>query len=416
MKPGSACSCRPRLALWAGVLLALAGSGCRDSELDTVYGKRRGVYGGASVNGVGVLAGMFEEAGFRVLTKRHLCPKFDSCQVVVWAPNDLAPPDAKTRQFFERWLRTGSGRTLVYIGRDYDAAGAYWDHVQPLAPPEQAVEVVRRSAQARVQHAQAVTERPREEDGGWFRVQRDQPKRFLGRRSSPFPKWSGSWSKRPDLDPANFDLEIQARYEVPAEEDEPGPGDPFRSEILLAADDDVLVRRLTLDDRQTGQILLVTNGSFLLNLPLVEKEHRKLAAQLIADCGPSASQVIVLESGKGGPPVLEKEPGEAGQTGFEAFTVWPMGAILLHFVVAGLVLLVGRMAVFGRPGEWALGSASDFGKHVQALGELLERTQDVPYAQQRLTDYQEKVKRDTLGSAGRLTGRSNRRTVSGGRR
>ena len=110
-------------------------------------------------------------------------------------------------------------------------------------------------------------------------------------------------------------------------------------------------------------------------------------------------KVVFLESGAGGPPVYDEEPGENYPTGFEALTVWPIGAVLLHFVVFGTVLLVSLMAIFGRPGELPRVPVSDFGHHIEALGDLLARTQNHRYAEGRLRDYQEKVKGESGGDA-----------------
>ena len=52
-------------------------------------------------------------------------------------------------------------------------------------------------------------------------------------------------------------------------------------EALLATEDDVdIVTRVTRRSWHGGQIVVVANGSFLLNLPLVNHEHRKLADKL----------------------------------------------------------------------------------------------------------------------------------------
>jgi hypothetical protein len=394
-----------RLAHGAALVVWLTVCGCSHRDIDTFYGRRRGATGGASVNGVGVLAGMFEEAGHKVTTKRHLCPQFRGADVVVWAPDDYSPPDEKTQQFFEDWLRGGYGRTLIYIGRDYDAAASYWEKVQPTAPPEQVVEVMRRAAQARARRTRARTGLAKEEHCGWFRVVRDRPPREVGRQESRPTPLRGKWCDRGGLDSAQVELVIEARFEVPEPKATDGGNEPLPAEVLLAAGDDVFVRRLTHEGWDEGQILVVTNGSFLLNLPLVEKEHRKLAARLIAECGPPGNKVIFVESGTGGLLFLEKEPGEGQPTYWRVFTVRPIGAILLHFAVVGLVFLCGRMPIFGRPQALAADAAFDFGKHVQALGELLAGTQDQPYARQRLEDYEERVKRETVVMSGSASNR-----------
>ena len=104
--------------------------------------------------------------------------------------------------------------------------------------------------------------------------------------------------------------------------------------------------------------------------------------------------MLFLESGTAGVTVYEEEPGTSYPTGFEAFTVWPLNAILLHFVVLGLTVLACRWTVFGRPRQLPRPPVSDFGHHVEALGELLARTQDHAYAQNRLAEYRRQTGAD----------------------
>ena len=70
---------------------------------------------------------------------------------------------------------------------------------------------------------------------------------------------------------------------------------------LLGDGKTTLVSRVTKPAWGDGQVIVVTNGSFLLNLPLVNHEHRKLAGHLIRECVPG-TKVAFLESGPGGPP------------------------------------------------------------------------------------------------------------------
>ena len=50
--------------------------------------------------------------------------------------------------------------------------------------------------------------------------------------------------------------------------------------------------------------------------------------------------------------------------------------------------------IFGRPRELPPDSRSDFGKHIDALGSLLERTVDREFARSRLMHYRQTVGRD----------------------
>jgi hypothetical protein len=378
--------------LLLGLLLLLTGCGVRD--IDATYGKRRGSSGAASVNGTAVLAEMFRRTGARVASRSYLSPRARDFDVIVWAPDDFSPPKEEAQKFFEDWLAHGANRTLVYIGRDYDAAPDYWERVQPTAPPNQAIEVQRRLAKARARYDSERAKMPADDDCHWFRVRRDAPRKWIGRRAARPGRIHGTWGEAGEVDPAQLDVTLEGRLERLEKYPPASSLEEAQSEVLLAADDDVLAWRLAGRDWGGGQILVFVNGSLLLNLPLVHKEHRKVAGALIAACA-TPKRVLFLESGPDGPFVFEREPGEGRARGFEAFTVWPLGAILLHFVALGIVYLATRVKVFGRPRELPQETVSDFGKHITALGELMARTRDARYPSERLAFYREKVKRDS---------------------
>ena len=87
-------------------------------------------------------------------------------------------------------------------------------------------------------------------------------------------------------------------------------------ESLLESDQGLIVGRL---DVGQSQLLVASNGSFLLNATLVNHEHRKLAGKLIDTIGPGGRDVVFLESGqiKIDQPA---SPGPAGSPG--AGPVW----------------------------------------------------------------------------------------------
>ena len=164
---------------------------------------------------------------------------------------------------------------------------------------------------------------------------------------------------------------------------------------LLTSQDATLVSRLTASEWDEGQILVVTNGSFLLNLPLVNHQHRILAGKLVAACGATGQRVVFLESGPEGPPVLDVEPDTKAPTGFEVFTVWPIGVVAMHFVILGITACFALLPIFGRPRQLEEEPLSDFGKHVEALGELLAATADHQYAARRVRDYHAQFRKES---------------------
>lgn len=386
---------------WLLIAGAMLGTGCGVEEIDSTYGKRRGVQGEASVNGTAVLATMFEMAGHKVQTRRYLSPRAQDCDVIVWFPDDFKPPGEEPQKFLEDWLYRGRGKTLIYVGRDYDATMDYWEKVLPAAPPEASVEILRRLAQARAAHGQARSAATEAKDCRWFRSRPGEPRRYFGRRQDRPPQLQGTWAADGSVRPAELDLVVDTRLEELKNPPSDDYGGHFRSRTELAAGGVALVRRIENSYWNEGQILVVTNGSFLLNLPLVEHEHRKLASNLIAACGPSQKRVMFLESGPQGVPVHEQEPGANYPTGLEAFTVWPLNAIVLHFVVLGILILASRWTVFGRPRQLPRPPVSDFGHHVDALGELLAKTQNHAYAQARLAEYRRQPPGGTPANGGR---------------
>jgi hypothetical protein len=87
-------------------------------------------------------------------------------------------------------------------------------------------------------------------------------------------------------------------------------------------------------------------------------------------------------------------------TGLEALTTWPLGCILMHLAVLGIVYCFARFPIFGRPKELPPESVSDFAKHIEAMGEMLERTGDPGFASSRLVQYQQLVTGEVPARAG----------------
>jgi hypothetical protein len=164
------------------------------------------------------------------------------------------------------------------------------------------------------------------------------------------------------------------------------------ADALLTSDCGLVVGRVSRPIWDGGQVIVVANGSFLLNLPLVNHEHRKLAGRLIQECGPRGQTVVFLESGPGGVSISDRDTEMHHLV--RAFTQWPVNGILFHLTMLGIVYCVFAFPIFGRPRELVSDSPSDFGKHIDALGGLLERTADLAYARARLAHYQKTLRRD----------------------
>jgi hypothetical protein len=132
---------------------------------------------------------------------------------------------------------------------------------------------------------------------------------------------------------------------------------------------------------------VVANGSFLLNLQLVNHEHRKLAAALVREIGPQQS-VVFLEA-PGAPVVSEKDPEAEIPSSLKLLSIDPWDRILLQLAALGIIFCFARWPIFGRPREEPPAPLSDFGEHVASLGELLSLAGNAELARARLQQYQQ---------------------------
>jgi hypothetical protein len=381
-------------AILATIIATCMTSGCAD-EIQTAYGGRTGPAAGPSVNGTAVLANMLEDAGHNIVSRASLSPGLnDTANVIIWCPDDFRVPDAEIVRWLETWLASKSDRSVVYVGRDFDAALEYWQKMSPTAPAPQAAEFKNRADQAQSAFDDARTNVIDGDSCNWFTVKTLARPRRVTTLAGP---WSGG------IDATKCDVRLYSTYQF-------NPQD----QVLLSDNaDTIAARRLfySLDSWSTGaapnQLIIVTNGSFLLNLQLVNHEHRKLAAHLINELPPRA-RVVFLESGPGGPAIRESDEIARTPNGLEVFSIWPLGAVLLHIAALGLVFCFARFPIFGLPRDAEEGSLSDFGKHVTAFGELLHLTRDREYARSRIEHYRQTERK----SEGRRTdgGREGRRS------
>jgi hypothetical protein len=318
-----------------------------------------------------VLGELFEQAGHHVFSWHLLSPRLSKrADCIVWFPDDFKPPSSEARRWLENWLTDEPGRTLIYVGRDFDAAPWYWEHVLPEAPSEQRELVKDELSEAKLHFTHARRVVPKSEDCEWFTLDGSKP--LLKVQSL---EGDPSWTE--GIDPKHAEIELRSRLNPPK-----------TAKTLLTSGDNVLISRQEFDE---SQLIVVANGSFLLNLPLVQHEHRKLAGKLIDEIGTPGKTVVFLESYAGGPPIRDEDPETESPTGMEIFGVWPTNWILLHFAVVGVLLCFSRWPIFGiaKTGESA--SASDFGRHVDALADLLKRSRDRDYARNRILNYQQKT-------------------------
>jgi hypothetical protein len=372
---------------------------------------------------------MFREAGFEVRIGDSLGRHLDRAQTIVWAPDSPRLPSDEVCDFFDRWLTRRPGRTLVYIGRDYSAAYDYWSDMAERLQGAEKIKALRNKAQKQTSYDVRLTRNTYDFDQThrWF-VQEDAPvSRRVERLSAP--GWSG-WTA--GIDDSKTRLRVQSTLSFPPPTDEEkeafeakrfqheqfgsvldeygeefdvdvfsDAGDAEIDEALVAADPVVLLEadgRPMVSSAQFGvgenpsALIVVSNGSFLLNYPLTVPENRELAAKLIDECGPPGLTYFLYS----GPAEIEiRDPRDPRRTAWTMFTEWPLGIFMIHLTIAGLIVCLAAFPIFGRARSYVTRDLQDFGYHLEAVGKLLERRKAYDFARQRLAAYSEWMKRQS---------------------
>ncbi len=358
--------------------LMLSGCQQQDDELPTKYGNGTDADLQQSVNGYNVLADMFAKAGHTVSTHSDFTPTLaDAADTIVLAPDDFEAPDPTTVAWVDKWLKAKPDRTFIYIGRDFDAAPIYWRKILADAPADQRAAITERlqaaELKARFVRPKDLTETHCE----WFGFD------YSGALRKP-TEFTGPWSE--GLDGAKTEIELLSRLKVNDDDYDP----------LLKSGDEVLAAirpfeqaNFVGDPNQApeSQLIVVTNGSFLVNLQLVNHEHRKLAGRLIAEVK-KPGRVVFMDSSYSDPQVRNSQADDSDAASMlDVFGVWPLSIILVHAAVLLAVFCFARWPLFGPPRDPPPAPAADFGRHVDALAENLERTGDASYARERWQYY-----------------------------
>ena len=354
------------------------------SDIRTEYGKRRGL-ALRSVNGTSVFSAMFGQRVRSVTTWSRLSPRLKRSDVIVWVPNSFELPNKKAVDFIENdWLGLDDRRrrTLIFVARDFDAGIDYWKQQSDAASGQSYIESRSQFARMQSDHALARSYTGVALKNEWFSIESNQS--FVDATAN-----RGRWLD--DLEESLSqvtDANAELTYPVAGSLDWPQPGkrQGRKYEVLLGSEETPLIVKIT--DKYgwpDGQIIVVLNGSSILNLPLVEPENRIVASKLIDECGSKVRRVTFLETGPGGVQVSRQDP--KAYSGFDALKIWPINSILMHLIVAGILYCMMVFPIFGRPRDLDGESPSNFGKHVKAMADLLVVTQDRSAAIAKVQQY-----------------------------
>lgn len=385
-------------------MIGLLVTGCRTQPLvpSSGYGRISGTGYADSLNGTRVFRNMLVDSGFAVKKIDKLTPRLSRFQHAVWFVADRRAPSEEAVERLEQWLREGYSRTLVVVGRDFDADLLYWQDLLGQTSDPAARDFYRyRLALAKARQDQ---ERTRPVDDTLTLSTAPTPTPAPAPAATPAGTTVDNSALRCDW----YHLETTSEFR----------GEHFRgpvSEIadmdqtaiycrqwlapnataydfqpLLMVDGVPFVYSLSLPEWDGGRVIVIANGSFLLNYSLTNPEHRVLAQSLIDDLT-LWGEVAFLESG-GEVTIREND--------YEMHNQWawiakpPLLYIVPHLLLWGVIFSFVIFPIFGRPRRLPRKPTTRFRDHVEALGKLLKKTDSPDQARQWIEEYHHWARKD----------------------
>ena len=348
--------------------------------LDTAYGGSRGLKYRKSVNGTIVFRELLKELGVEVQVRGQLGGPglrggaSSAVDTVFWFPDRFDVPSREEVDLIEDWFAEHpEWRNFVIVLRDFDGASQYWDLVAKQLHDERRVQ-----AEIVAQEYRNAFELRRRSTGTeleckWFRVTRTDTWKRATQLDGPLAR------NLAELDPGKTGLIMTSTLD-------PATGEMRRlTRSLLSVDGTCFVMQVRPPEFAGRRLIIVSNGSFLLNFPLANRGNRRIATRLIEYLEPE--RVMFLESG-----VALLESGSDPQS---PANIWfwmqsgPLRVIIPQCILLFLIYCFAHYPIFGRPREEPSYRVADAGHHIQAAGQLYRESGDRRRAMDTIRRYRE---------------------------
>ncbi len=361
---------RRKAALLPSALVLLA-AGCAGG-LEEDYGRVRG----SSLNGTSAVAELFRQRGDKVLVARHLSEDvYDGADTIVRFAPYPGVPDSRESDWYIDWLWDDPSHRLIYVPRDYEADVDYWSAVLDQLPPDaqpgaraRAESLLRQARDAEKKDRPPGAESPADLEG-WFSIEpAEGTAESVVSLDGPWSAGIEPWRARL---PRNDILTLD---------------DPESGRVLLGAGPSALAIEA---DTSDGKVLVVANGSFLLNGALLNAARRPLAKRVVdwaSEGLDGGARTVVFVEGES--PWEEPEKSSGMPSGFSLLRRRThLRWVVAHMIVFGLLACLAAAVRLGRPRPAPASGADRPAAHAEALGDLLRRTRDTRAAADMLEAY-----------------------------
>ncbi|MEQ1904067.1 MAG: hypothetical protein ABL888_07795 [Pirellulaceae bacterium] len=343
------------------------------AQLASKYGRKSGQGYKGSVNGTQALIETIESYGYSVGVRSSISPKISRYETIFWFPDSFNGPSPRVEQRLTEWLEGKSNRTLVYVGRDYDAATEYWYDLAQSSSGNQRAIALRQWSLHRSEH---LGKRQRKELKGcsWFSLENGSE----GTTASLTGKLvAADTTVQPTVRTGGIRL-------VP-----PTAAPPKLVNTMLSADGQPFIFEIVWPNR--SRVVVVNNGSGLLNYPY-RTSSQSITPEIVMECLPDFGDVLFLESGERDPPIVS---GDGPPTMWAWMREKPLNYILPHFIVLGIIACFAFFPILGRPRRGVRKATTSFRRHISAIGGLLKNSSDFEQAKQSIEYYKKHIKRET---------------------
>lgn len=382
-----------QLICWALLVCLVALCGCAGNgrSIETKYGKVNEQP--RSINSTSLFAERLEELGYEVTVRNRISPKINEFSIVFWFPENVRCPSGEATKAIEEWMDDNYGsKTLVYVGADYRADEDYYRAIQKQLSPQLQAE-----AQRLLSEAQLATQyrKNRWNDDiwaaalpntscDWFDIELIKPTKSSSLLSGPMAA-NSSFSVAPELPVEVMMLPKKSSTK-------------WDTESLLVVDGEDMVYRLSdVKPYTANQIIVVQNGSFLVNFAAADPNKQSLADQLVVEATSLSEgeygfgfdqRILILES-KNDIPIRK--------TDFVNQNLWawvaeePLCYIVPHALLWGVLFCFVYFPIFGRPKRLPKQSTTTFRNHINAIAKQLSKSGDKAHARRTIEQYQESV-------------------------
>lgn len=372
----NACRASAISFLMATLLLGITCESLIGQELPNEYGRTSSRVARMSLNGFSAFSNLLSDKGIEVKTWTDLTPRIEQFDTIVWIPAGQRQATQAESDRLSQWLDGGYERTLVIVLNDYDATRDYLEDVLPTATGEQAA-TYRRLWEKLVANEVSADDVPGTGASDRFvttMARRDR--RVASQLAGP---WATSVRGLPTHIVTNRTIT-------------PPSSTLWTSTSYLTVDGEEFIYEL--NDYQGSRVIVVANGSFLVNYGFVHAGNRELADRLAQEIGATPS-ILFLESGNAEMSTANEGPNTPST--WTWMQAWPLSFLFPHLLIASVVMYFALVPIFGRPKRIVHSSRSDLGQHIDAIAAIWQRDGDVEKANRTLAHYREHVRQESRG-------------------